>query len=101
MDMEKKEREKQELGMGMKICRAVGVVLVLAAIAYIIWRGDFDEKGLIGYVDDFMVFMAAFTFAHGSFQRPERRYIRRQLYMLSSLFALLALCWVIMLAFMK
>lgn len=95
------QKEKQEVGTGMKICRAVGVVLVAAAIGYIIWRGDFDEKGLIGYVDDFMVFMAAFTFAHGSFQKPERRYIRRQLYMLSSLFALLALCWVIMLAFMK
>ena len=99
--MEKKEKEIQEVGTGMKLCRVIGVVLVLAAIAYIIWRGDFDEKGLIGYVDDFMVFMAAFTFAHGSFQKPERRYIRRQLYMLSSLFALLALCWVIMLAFMK
>ena len=99
--MEKREKEIQEVGTGMKVCRVIGVVLVLAAIAYIIWRGDFDEKGLIGYVDDFMVFMAAFTFAHGSFQKPERRYIRRQLYMLSSLFALLALCWVIMLAFMK
>ena len=98
--MEKKENQVK-VSAGMKICRVVGVVLVLAAIAYTIWRGDFDEKGLIGYVDDFMVFMAAFTFAHGSFQRPERRYIRRQLYMLSSLFALLGLCWVIMLAFMK
>lgn len=97
--MEKKE--KQEVGMGMKICRVVGILLVLAAIAYVVWRGDFDEKGLIGYVDDFMVFMAAFTFAHGSFQRPERRFIRRQLYMFSSLFALLGLCWVILLAFMK
>ena len=97
--MEKKER--QEVSVGMKVCRMIGVVLVLAAIAYVIWHGDFDEKGIVGYVDDFMVFMAAFTFAHGSFQRPERRYIRRQLYMLSSLFALLALCWVIMLAFIK
>ena len=94
--MEKKER--QEVSAGMKVCRVIGVVLVLAAIAYTLWRGDFDQKGLVGYVDDFMVFMAAFTFAHGSFQKPERRYIRRQLYMLSSLFALLALCWVIMLA---
>ena len=97
--MEKKER--QEVSAGMKVCRVIGVVLVLAAIAYIVWRGDFDNKGIVGYVDDFMVFMAAFTFAHGSFQRPERRYIRRQLYMLSSLFALLALCWVLMLGFIK
>lgn len=98
--MEKKERQ-MEVSAGMKVCRVIGVLLVLAAIAYTIWRGDFDEKGLIGYVDDFMVFMAAFTFAHGSFQKPERRYIRRQLYMLSSLFALLALCWVFLLAFIK
>ena len=99
--MEKKNQEKQEVSTGMKLCRALGVIFVLAAIAYIIWGGDFDGKGIVGYVDDFMVFMAAFTFAHGSFQRPERRYIRRQLYMLSSLFALLTLCWVIMLAFIQ
>ena len=98
--MEKKERQV-EVSAGMKVCRVIGVLLVLAAIAYVIWPGDFDNKGLIGYVDDFMVFMAAFTFAHGSFQKPERRYIRRQLYMLSSLFALLALCWIFLLAFMK
>ncbi len=98
--MEKKENQA-EVGTAMKVCRVIGIVLVLAAIAYVIWPGDFDSKGLVGYVDDFMVFMAAFSFAHGSFQRPERRYIRRQLYMFSSLFALLALCWVILLAFIK
>ena len=97
--MEKKE--KQELSAGMKVCRVIGVVLVMAAIAYLVWRGDYDNKGIVGYVDDCFVFMAAYTFARGSFMRPERRYIRRQLYMLSSLFALLALCWVILLAFMK
>ncbi len=99
--MEKRENKHQEVSAGMKVCRAVGIALVLAAIAYVIWGGDFDEKGIVGYVDDFMVFMAAFTFAHGSFQKPERRYIRRQLYMLSSLFALLGLCWIILLAFIK
>lgn len=98
--MEKKE-DKVELSCGIKICRVLGVVLVLAAIVYIVVPVDFDSKGIVGYVDDFMVFMAAFTFAHGSFQRPERRYIRRQLYMLSSLFALLGLCWVLMLGFIK
>ena len=98
--MEKK-KEQVEVSTGMKVCRVIGIVLVLAAIAYIAWRGDFDNKGVVGYVDDFMVFMSAFTFAYGSFQNPERRYIRRQLYMLSSLFALLALCWVILVAFMK
>jgi hypothetical protein len=94
-------QEKMPVGTGMKVCRVVGVLLLMAAIAYLIWRGDFDHKGIVGYVDDFMMFMAAYTFTRGSFMRPERRYIRRQLYMLSSLFALLGLCWVILLAFMK
>jgi len=96
-----KKEDKVELSCGIKMCRMLGVVLVLAAIVYIVVPVDFDSKGVVGYVDDFMVFMAAFTFAHGSFQRPERHYIRRQLYMLSSLFALLGLCWIIMLAFIK
>lgn len=96
---QEKDNKPVEVSSGMKACRVIGVLLVLAAIAYTVWPGDFDHKGVVGYVDDFMAFMAAFTFAHGSFQRPERRYIRRQLYMLSSLFALLALCWIIMLAF--
>lgn len=99
--MEQRENQQVEVSTGMKVCRVIGVLLVLAAIGYIVWRGDFDDKGIVGYVDDFMVFMAAFSFAHGSFQKPERRYIRRQMYMLSSLFALLALCWVILLAYMK
>lgn len=99
--MEKKENQQVEVSAGMKVCRVIGVLLVLAAIGYLVWRGDFDHKGIVGYVDDCFAFMAAYTFARGSFLRPERRYIRRQMYMLSSLFALLALCWVILLAFMK
>ena len=100
--MEKREKqEKMEVGTAMKVCRVIGIVLVLAAIAYLVWRGDFDKKGYVGYVDDCFIFMAAYSFARGSFLSPERRYIRRQLYMFSSLFALLALCWVLLLAFMK
>lgn len=100
--MEKREkREKEKVGTGMKICRVIGVVLVVAAVGYLAWRGDFDDKGIVGYVDDCFIFMAAYTFMRGSFMRPERRYIRRQMYMLSSLFALLALCWILLLAFMK
>ena len=95
------QKEKVEVGTGMKVCRVIGVLLVAAAIGYLVWKGDFDEKGIVCYIDDCFVFMAAYTFARGSFMKPERRYIRRQMYMLSSLFALLALCWVIMLALIK
>ena len=99
--MEKRENQQVEVSAGMKVCRVLGIVLLIAAIGYLVWRGDFDNKGIVGYVDDCFVFMAAYTFARGSFMKPERRYIRRQMYMLSSLFALLALCWIILLAFMK
>lgn len=100
--MEKKEKqEKMPVSAGMKVCRVIGIVLLVAAIGYLVWPGDFDHKGIVGYIDDCFLFMAAYTFTKGSFMRPERRYIRRQLYMLSSLFALLALCWILLLAFMK
>ena len=99
--MEMKETETQEISTGMKLCRVIGILLVIAAVGYIVWPGDFDSKGIVGYLDDCFVFMAAYMFMRGSFMRPERRYIRRQFYMFSSLFALLALCWVILLAFMK
>lgn len=99
--MEMKEKKTQEISTGMKLCRVIGILLVIAAVGYIVWPGDFDSKGIVGYLDDCFVFMAAYMFMRGSFMRPERRYIRRQFYMFSSLFALLALCWVILLAFMK
>ena len=99
--MELREKEQMPVSTGMKICRVIGILLVTAAIGYIVWRGDFDGKGVVGYVDDCFIFMAAYMFMRGSFMRPERRYIRRQFYMLSSLFALLALCWIILLAFIK
>jgi len=82
----------------LRIFRIIAIVAVLAAIAYIVLLRPFHERGIVGYVDDFFVFMAAFTFAHGSFQRPERRAIRRQLYKIAALFCVLALCWVGMLA---
>ena len=97
--MEKREKERAQVSTGMKVCRVIGVVLMLAALGYFVWRGDFDNKGIVGYVDDCFIFMAAYMITRGSFCRPERRYIRRQMYMLSSLFALLALCWIILLAY--
>lgn len=100
--MEKREkREKMEVSTGMKICRVISIIMLIAAIVYVSWRGDFDSRGLTGYVDDFFVFMTAYMFTRGSFLKPEHRYIRRQFYMLSSLFALLSLCWIFLLAFMK
>ena len=51
--MEKREKqERMPVSAGMKVCRVVGVVLLAAAVGYIIWRGDYDGKGVVGYVDD-------------------------------------------------
>ena len=100
--MEKKDRqEKEPVSARLKACRVIGILMTVAAIAYLVWPGDFDRKGIVGYVDDCFLIMVAFTFTMGSFMRPERRYLRRQLYTLSSLFALLALCWTILMIFMK
>ena len=48
--MEKKKGEKVEVSMGMKVCRVIGVLLLTAAVGYFVWRGDFDSKGIVGYV---------------------------------------------------
>lgn len=100
--MEKREKqEKMPVSARLKACRVIGILMMVAAIAYLVWPDDYDNKGVVGYVDDCFLFMVAYTFTKGSFMRPERRYIRRQLYTLSSLFALLALCWTILMIFTK
>ena len=57
--MDKKKREKVEVSMGMKVCRVIGVLLLTAAVGYFVWRGDFDSKGIVGYVDDCFVFLSS------------------------------------------
>ena len=81
------------------IQRIIAVVLLILAIAYIIMPYDFDDLGILGYADDFFLFMAAFTYMQCTFQRPERHFLRRQLSMLSVVFLCLAICWAAMLAF--
>lgn len=79
--------------------RIIAVVLLLLAIAYTVMPYDFDSCGVLGYVDDFFLFMAAFSFMQSTFQRPERHFLRRQLSMIAIVFLCLAVCWLAMLAF--
>jgi len=80
-----------------KCCRFLSIVLLIAVIVFIAWRFGIEDRDIVSKVDDFFLFMAAFTFAHGSFQRPERHRERQQLYMLALLFLVIGLCWLVML----
>lgn len=81
--------------------RIVAAVYMIFAIAYLVAPIDFDRVGWFGYVDDFFLFMSAFTFLNGSFQKAERTFIRRQLYVLSAVFFVLCPIWLLILSALK
>ena len=85
----------------LKMLRITSVITLILAIGYVVMPYDFDKMGLLGYVDDFFVFMAAFTFFNGSMQKAERQFIRKQLYMISLVFVMMALVWLFVLMVMK
>ncbi|UKI44522.1 MAG: hypothetical protein L6U16_02920 [Porphyromonadaceae bacterium] len=64
----------------LRVLRIVGVVYMLLAIAYLVMPLDLDRVGWMGYIDDFFLFMSAFTFMNGAFQKAERAFIRRQFF---------------------
>lgn len=99
--MEQKQLQQQApVGKSLKVWRVVSVALLVLAIAYVVLPQDFDRMGWMGYIDDFFVFMAAFVFLQGSFQRPERRFLRRQLFMIAAVFIILAMLWICVLAWL-
>ena len=63
----------------MKI-KFTGLIVLLAAIAYVVVPIDFDTNWW-GYIDDFFVFLAGYTFFIGN--RNKVLAIQRRLYMIS------------------
>ena len=61
-----------------KTCKILAVAAVLASVAYTIVSFDYDREGVLGYADDFFVFMAAFTWARAAFTMPAQKAVRRQ-----------------------
>ena len=59
---------------------------------------DFDGS-IIGFVDDFLVFMAAFCFTFAQFSRKVNPINRRQLYIFSVTFMILAILWILLLVY--
>lgn len=71
---------------------------MLLALAYLIMPIDFDGS-IIGFVDDFLVFMAAFCFTFAQFSRKVNPINRRQLYIFSITFMVLAIVWILLLTY--
>ena len=81
----------------LRVLRIVGVVYMLLAIAYLVMPLDLDRVGWMGYIDDFFLFMSTFTFMNRAIQKAERAFIRRQLFLLSSVFFVLCSIWILIL----
>ena len=54
----------------------LSAIFIILALAYLIMPIDYDGP-VIGFVDDFFVFMAAFCFAFAQFSRKANQIIRR------------------------
>ncbi len=80
------------------ITKWLSIFFMLLAVAYLIMPVDFDGT-IIGYVDDFFVFMAAFCFAFTQFSHKMNTIIRRQLYTFSIVFLILAILWILILTY--
>ena len=76
----------------------LSAIFTILAIAYLIMPIDFDGP-VIGFIDDFFVFMAAFCFAFAQFSKRATQIIRRQLYIFSISFMILAILWVVLLSY--
>ncbi len=52
--------------------KTLGIVALVAALIYVVMPWDLDKCGWYGYVDDFFVFMAGYTFffSHRSKSTP-------------------------------
>lgn len=98
--MENATNNKQPASMLLKVYRTLSIAFLILAIAYIVMPYDFDRTGIKGYIDDFFLFMSAFTFMHGSWQRPAFKRVRLLLYQISAIFFVLAVVWVYVLSVM-
>ncbi len=95
------KKQKQTNLSQLKFYHIASIVSLLASIGYIVMSCDFDKLGWQGFVDDFFMFMAAFSFFNGSFQKAERKFIRRQMFMIAAVFAVMGIVWLTVLAFMR
>ena len=83
------------------VSKIVSVLLFVLAIVYLILPYDFD-KGIVGKVDDFFFFMAAFCNMYANFLEENKLRIILLLKVISGAFCVVgALCLVLLAIFLK
>lgn len=80
------------------LMKSLAVVSMILAVVYIIMPVDFDGP-IIGILDDFLFFMAAFCFCQAQFISTAKASAKRMLNLLALVFLLLGALWVLVLAF--
>lgn len=88
----------EEIKNETKTHKWLSVLLVLLALTYIIVPIDFDGH-VIGFFDDFFLFMASFCYFVSQFTNVLQHKARKRLDMLAICFCILGIAWVCVLAF--
>lgn len=78
--------------------RILSVTLIVLSIVYIIMPLDYDGP-VIGIIDDFMFFMAAFCFMYSQFLNRRKKASIGLLKLISLCFLVLGAVWVLLLSF--
>ena len=78
--------------------KVLGILIVILSIAYIIIPIDYDGP-LIGMIDDFFLFMAAFCFCINQFTSSLHIAAKRKLNIISVTFCAVGFLWLGILAF--
>ena len=96
MNVTEKNEETKE--SGSQSSKLVSILLILLALVYIVMPLDYDGP-LIGYIDDFFLFMAAFCYFICQFTESVSQKTKAFLNMISIIFCILGIAWLFILAF--
>lgn len=80
-----------------RFLKLLSIVLLIAAIVYLICPYDYDI-GVVGKVDDFFFFMSAFCFVYSQFIKQAR--VALIMSMISVVCCFLGAVWLLLLVFM-
>lgn len=83
---------------GRKSSKLVSILLIVLALVYIVLPLDYDGP-VIGYIDDFFLFMAAFCYFICQFTESISPDTKKLLNTLSIILCILGIVWLCILAF--
>ena len=76
----------------------LAVLFLIISLIFLIMPIDFDGP-IVGFIDDFFLFMAAFCFAFSQFSKKATPMVKKQLYVISLTFLILAILWLAILMY--